>query len=459
MAEQYTNPDDDAEEEKEQPKKAIPKKVVEGIISWDDEGRVRHDRVTDAEEIRGIRERLLRDKVVRAEVEDEDETSDDDEDNTEVVSDEALATEMFQDSHESSDGIQEASVEATQDNHMPDVAEILAAKEAADKRWEHATSGVELPLKSDELSTDDEIELPLEPVNEMQPTEQMFITPDIETTESEPQTTAPENQIEDTSHHDGPDYSAAPSWSEQREQSVSNPPEREAVEVVASPKRGLGLLSILLGAEFLARRRADRQQAESLKNYVDEKVAELPRVQPPVEAQPLPSPSYGPLVPHTPEVPPTAAQAEVLPEGQNVANQQEQEPVAPSLKEGQHIEHSAWHNVVVDRHGREVADAIEYGQGFHQEQQEVRRDQDAASQTPAASMPSSTTSTATSTIPVPALPSGMVINELPSGTIEPTDVAHQLPAHAGSPSSGISMAWIVTMVVIIVLAYFVTALL
>ena len=53
----------------------------------------------------------------------------------------------------------------------------------------------------------------------------------------------------------------------------------------------------------------------------------------------------------------------------------------------------------------------------------------------------------------------MVINELPSGTIEPTDVAHQLPAHAGSPSSGISMAWIVTMVVIIVLAYFVTALL
>lgn len=39
------------------------------------------------------------------------------------------------------------------------------------------------------------------------------------------------------------------------------------------------------------------------------------------------------------------------------------------LQPDQHIARSAWHNIVVDSHGREVVDAMQYGQGFQQERQ------------------------------------------------------------------------------------------
>ncbi|MET1033468.1 MAG: hypothetical protein ABWX94_03135 [Candidatus Saccharimonadales bacterium] len=168
---------------------------------------------------------------------------------------------------------------------------------------------------------------------------------------------------------------------------------------------------------------------------------------------------------------------------------QEQQMTAPGMEAipvqpNQKIEHSAWHNVVVNEKGQEVAGALQYGEGFRRErQQEIIRDHtgDSVVAVAAGSADESVAGPAGPRGPrghsggngggaggygssgggfgygaAPGssysqqLPSGMTTPGLPTGNPTHVDPQHQLPAHSTRKTSAPGPVFWVMLLAIIV---------
>ncbi|HEU4914196.1 MAG TPA: hypothetical protein VFT16_02195 [Candidatus Saccharimonadales bacterium] len=122
----------------------------------------------------------------------------------------------------------------------------------------------------------------------------------------------------------------------------------------------------------------------------------------------------------------------------------------------QHVEHSAWHNIVVDERGHEVVGAIHYGEGFKRErQQEAIRDHMGDSGPSGAAPQSAGNGYAQDQSPM--LPSGMTTPTLPQGHNTHIDPQHQLPAN-NQQQSNITNPWFWLMLILIIAAFFTAAL-
>ncbi|HEY5667803.1 MAG TPA: hypothetical protein VIR03_01425, partial [Candidatus Saccharimonadales bacterium] len=141
--------------------------------------------------------------------------------------------------------------------------------------------------------------------------------------------------------------------------------------------------------------------------------------------------------------------------------------VRVNARPDQHVEHSAWHNIVVDEHGHEVAGAIRYGEGFQRErQQEIIPDRIAASgSVPAGNGSADSSGMIAAGSPMQdqygnplhpgVLPGGTTHQSLPQGVH--ADTNHRLPASAKQPSS-LTNPWFWVMLALIVVAFFTAAL-
>jgi hypothetical protein len=151
------------------------------------------------------------------------------------------------------------------------------------------------------------------------------------------------------------------------------------------------------------------------------------------------------------------------------AEQQLQQPdqYAPELQPNQqgHVEHSAWHNIVVDKHGHEVSGAMQYGQEFYrQREHEMLQGGAGAYATPGAD-DTQDDQQAQSALQPPyqqgqgALPSGMTNPILPPGQPTHVDPQHQLPAASRKQvASNMANPWFWLMLLLIVAAFFTAAL-
>lgn len=142
-------------------------------------------------------------------------------------------------------------------------------------------------------------------------------------------------------------------------------------------------------------------------------------------------------------------------------------PEGMSIKPQQHVESSAWHNIVVDKHGHEVTNAIHYGQEFHR-QREHEMLQDRVSSNPSAGsagMGAAAGQQDQPVLPSPfqypqsTLPSGMTSPALPPGHPSRVDPQHQL---TGAPkkqvASNIANPWFWLMLALVIAAFFTAAL-
>lgn len=144
---------------------------------------------------------------------------------------------------------------------------------------------------------------------------------------------------------------------------------------------------------------------------------------------------------------------------QQVADQNEQ---GIDLKPNQHVEHSAWHNIVVDERGNEVEGAINYGEGYQRErQQELYRDRpkdDATSFSGGSSQGTSPVAPQSGVSTYPgALPSGMTSPSLQQGQPTHSDPQHQLASQNDKQPSNITNPWFWVMLLLIVAAFFTAA--
>jgi hypothetical protein len=146
-----------------------------------------------------------------------------------------------------------------------------------------------------------------------------------------------------------------------------------------------------------------------------------------------------------------------------------------------HVEQSSWHNIVVDEHGREIAGAMQYGEGFRRErQQEVRNDpmSDAPSSSAHRVSGGSNGSAGSANLfaggtvsqqgvptnvvydqygrPMQNLPSGMTNPTLPAGHPMHADPQHQLEPSFKQPSN-IANPWFWIMLLLIIAAFFTAA--
>jgi hypothetical protein len=149
----------------------------------------------------------------------------------------------------------------------------------------------------------------------------------------------------------------------------------------------------------------------------------------------------------------------VNPEQAQIDPQTGEQVLAPQPH--QRVEHSSWHNIVVDEKGREVVGAINYGEGFQRErQQEVLR----------AGMGSGQDNGGTGSAQTQqqyqygqmpqypgALPSGMTTPGLPPGHPTHADTQHQLEA-SNKPATNMTNPWFWIMLLLIIAAFFTAAL-
>jgi hypothetical protein len=138
-----------------------------------------------------------------------------------------------------------------------------------------------------------------------------------------------------------------------------------------------------------------------------------------------------------------------------------------AIQPQQHVEHSAWHNIVVDKHGHEVTDAIHYGQEFHR-QREHEALQDRLGSNP--SGPGGGAGGASGQQGQPALPQQYQYQQgtLPSGMTTPTlspghssqaDPQHQLPTTSKKQTaSNVANPWFWLMLALVIAAFFTAAL-
>lgn len=179
------------------------------------------------------------------------------------------------------------------------------------------------------------------------------------------------------------------------------------------------------------------------------------------------------------ETPPPAPQLVNTEQQQQEVTQQQ----GVELQPDERIVQDTWYRSVVDRHGRVRHDAMQYGEGFRQEQQkEAIQDRTAATATPGATLGAGAGFGATQSVgqmgggggpqaPYGAQPSAPVSmpyqnNQLPSGMTAPTlqqgqpihiDPQHQLRAHAETKKTVSGVAFWV-MLAVIIAAFFVAAL-
>lgn len=165
-------------------------------------------------------------------------------------------------------------------------------------------------------------------------------------------------------------------------------------------------------------------------------------------------------------------------EGQQRVPKMPEQPFEPTpegmpVKPQQHVESSAWHNIVVDKHGHEVNDAIAYGQEFHR-QREHEMLQDRVSSNPssggggggaaggggiASQQQGQPVLPAPYQYPQNTLPSGMTAPALPPGHPSHADPQHQLPsASKKEVTSNIANPWFWLMLALVIAAFFTAAL-
>ena len=313
----------------------------------------------------------------------------------------------------------------------------------------------------------------------------------------------------------GPDFNAAPA-------APIMPLERPSVPGANRDSR-VGPLAALLGLEYLARKRADRKLEKRLNkrsdvqfkqqerqtgdqqirlqeqqrqfaaeqarqgremNQMQYRQEAAPAAAPrPFEAapsgvapvaersQPIASPNQQPRFYGQPERSTQQQNPELRPQAGPVQNAERQQPVAAEdiqdqpaieLKPNQRVEHSAWHNIVVDERGHEVAGAIEYGQGFQSErQQEAIRDRatddGAGDDANAGAVGAGFGSMQQNQFGNPMLPSGMTNPTLPAGRSTHADPQHQLEAR-NAQASNFTNPWFWIMLLLIIAAFFTAAL-
>lgn len=135
------------------------------------------------------------------------------------------------------------------------------------------------------------------------------------------------------------------------------------------------------------------------------------------------------------------------------------EQPAIELQANQHVEHSAWHNIVVDERGHEVAGAIEYGEGFQRErQQEAIRDRMSdTGQAGSGAAGGVGFGQQQDQFGNPMLPSGMTNPTLPAGRSTYADPEHRLEA-TNKQASNFTNPWFWIMLLLIIAAFFTAAL-
>jgi hypothetical protein len=145
---------------------------------------------------------------------------------------------------------------------------------------------------------------------------------------------------------------------------------------------------------------------------------------------------------------------------------------ATAFPPDQHVERSAWHNIVVDKHGHEVSGAMHYGQEFYrQREHEMLQDRTTANPgTPGVSTGGSGIAPAGQPAGYPTyqpsyhqdqgtLPSGMTSPALPPGQPTHADPQHQLPEETRKQvTSNMGNPWFWLMLGLVVAAFFTAAL-
>jgi hypothetical protein len=213
----------------------------------------------------------------------------------------------------------------------------------------------------------------------------------------------------------------------------------------------------------------ERQAAEMQRMRMSQERFTAPPAERFVQPQPIESaPNAGPVFMRGPETQPVfppleqPKNAERPPIPAPNAEQQAEAEQVFQLDPHQRVEHSAWHNIVVDERGHEVAGAIQYGEGFQRErQQEVIRDRmgDSSGQSTGSGAASGQYQQDQFGPTYPgALPSGMTNPTLPQGKPTHVDPQHQLEPHNSRPTSEFANPWLWIMIVLIIAAFFTAAL-
>jgi|GEM_PF-4351975 len=157
--------------------------------------------------------------------------------------------------------------------------------------------------------------------------------------------------------------------------------------------------------------------------------------------------------------------AEIIPEPETAPQTTtEADAKAYELQSGQHIEHAAGggHNIVVDKHGHEVQNAIEYGEEFQfQRRQEQAR---ATAASTSSNSPADTTSTIGGNAQEYSLVTGLdsgqadLSHSLPSGPSSPTTRQHLLNSKHDNPIvATVASPWLWAALVVLLLAFFAAA--
>lgn len=170
------------------------------------------------------------------------------------------------------------------------------------------------------------------------------------------------------------------------------------------------------------------------------------------------APAAANAVPNRPIQPEQHQAAPIAPEQQPGLNPNQQQEVQNGihLRPGEHIKQSAWH-AYVEKDGHVVEGAIDYGQGFLQEQQQERLHVPQFDNPQGQAMPQDMYGQ-----PVhPTLPSGMTTPSLPTGMPTHADPQHQLPDHTdttgkGQIKSNLTNPWFWLMLGLIFAAFFIT---
>lgn len=122
----------------------------------------------------------------------------------------------------------------------------------------------------------------------------------------------------------------------------------------------------------------------------------------------------------------------------------------------QHLEKSAWHNIIVDKHGREVEGAIEYGEGFQRERKQEAAQFYAAQDLTDLGGAQSLGTVSSDFTGSSSLPSGMTTPTLPAGESN-VDAQHRLLEHEPPQQQHTVAAPVIWIMIVIILAVFFAA--
>jgi TolA-binding protein len=208
-----------------------------------------------------------------------------------------------------------------------------------------------------------------------------------------------------------------------------------------------------------------KEQQERLDRFKAGQVALPPRFEAPPAAVAAPMPAIEAQQKPLPQV-------EAMPAQQMAEQEQwvDEKGNEITLQPGQRLERRGWYSVVVDEHGREVPGAIQYGEAFQREQrrEQVSDDAFAASNNGAnngAAAGGAFTALpgiGISSVPAPTMPmvtSGQIDaqHSLPAG-YSPVDPQHRLPEPKHPAVAALTSPWLWVGVAILLIAYFIAAL-